>query len=99
LSTSKENQISDSDRLPRVGTETFSTLALFYEYDRDVWLDARTLERDENEAYIQEKVVFRGLCSSYELIGSPTKELVIFDGGRVQPAVHKPNVVEWFSQY
>lgn len=47
--------------LQTVGKEAFSMLVQFYEYDRDVPLDAKTLHRDENEAYIREKIVFRGL--------------------------------------
>jgi dienelactone hydrolase len=53
--------VSHSEGLQQVGAEAFSTLALFYEYDRDVSLDARVLARDEHETYIREKVVFRGL--------------------------------------
>ena len=40
-----------------------------------------------------------GVQALYELIGSPTKELVIFDGGHALPADHMPKVVEWFHQY
>ena len=35
----------------------------------------------------------------YGLVGSPTKELVIFDSGHALPADHMPKAVEWFRQY
>jgi dienelactone hydrolase len=56
--------MSHSEGLPTVGAEAYSILVQFYEYDRDVPLDARVLERDENEAYLREKIVFRGLRHS-----------------------------------
>ena len=48
----------------QIGEEAYSILAQFYEYDRDIPLDARVLHRDENEAFTREKVVFRGLHNS-----------------------------------
>jgi len=44
--------------------EARSVLAQFFEHDRDIPLDARVLERHENEAYMREKIVFRGLRQS-----------------------------------
>lgn len=43
-----------------IGEEGFSILSQFYQYDRDVPLTPRTLQRDETETYLREKIVFRG---------------------------------------
>jgi dipeptidyl aminopeptidase/acylaminoacyl peptidase len=56
--------VSCNEGPPNVGTEAYSTLAQFYQYDRDVPLDARVLQRDQSGAHPREKVVFRGLCNS-----------------------------------
>ena len=46
---------------PRVADETYRTIARFYQYDRDIPLDARVVQRDERaDAYVREKVVFTG---------------------------------------
>ncbi len=50
--------------LETVGKEAYSLLVQFYEYDHNVPLDARVLYRDEHEAYIREKIVFRGMHNS-----------------------------------
>ena len=47
-----------------VGEEGFSILSQFYQHDRDLPLRARTLQRVENETYLREKIVFRGLHNS-----------------------------------
>jgi len=56
--------VSYREGLSTVGEDAYSILVQFYEYDRDVPLDARVLHRDENEAYVREKIVFRGLHNS-----------------------------------
>jgi fermentation-respiration switch protein FrsA (DUF1100 family) len=80
--------MSHSEELPTVGAEAYSTLVQFYEYDRDVPLDARVLERDENEAYIREKIVFRGSHNSrvpgylsIPALGSPPYPCVLIAHG------------------
>lgn len=40
-----------------------------------------------------------GIQELYELIGSPVKELVLFDSGHILPPDHLPRVVDWFSRY
>lgn len=51
-------------RRETIGEEARSVLAQFFEYDHDIPLQARVLERHENEAYIREKIAFRGLRES-----------------------------------
>ena len=41
--------------------EAYQVLVQFYQYDRDIPLEAEVVEKEEHEAYIREKVVFRGL--------------------------------------
>jgi dienelactone hydrolase len=53
--------MSDQEVLETVGEEAFSILVQFYEYDRGVPLDARVHYQEENEAYIREKIAFRGV--------------------------------------
>jgi len=53
--------MSCSEEAPIVGAEAFTTLAQFYQYDRDVPLDARVLEPGQSGAHPREKVVFSGL--------------------------------------
>jgi dienelactone hydrolase len=40
-----------------------------------------------------------GVQALYELLGSPTKELMFFDSGHMLPPDHIPKVVEWFTRY
>jgi dienelactone hydrolase len=40
-----------------------------------------------------------GAQALYELLGSPTKELVLFDSGHSLPSDHIPKVVDWFSRH
>jgi len=40
-----------------------------------------------------------GVQALYELLGSPTKELVLFDSGHSLPSDHIPKVVDWFSRH
>ena len=95
--------------LETVGKEAYSILVQFYEYDRNVPLDAKVLYRDEHEAYFREKIVLNGktdpwgnldeVQSLYELVGSPSKELVLFEGGHGPLVDYIPRAVEWFRQY
>ncbi|MEZ4588996.1 MAG: alpha/beta fold hydrolase [Gemmatimonadales bacterium] len=50
--------------LAPIGTEAFEVMREFFEYDRSVPLAARTIERLEEEAYVREKIVFRGAGDS-----------------------------------
>jgi fermentation-respiration switch protein FrsA (DUF1100 family) len=52
--------VADQKELRTVGDEAYSLLVQFYEYDRQVPLDARVLYTEENEADIREKIVFFG---------------------------------------
>lgn len=47
--------------LETIGEEAYSILVQFYEYDRDLPLDPRVFDREENGAVIREKIVFRGV--------------------------------------
>jgi dienelactone hydrolase len=40
-----------------------------------------------------------GVQALYELVSSPTKELMFFESGHLLPADHIPKVVEWFTRY
>ncbi len=50
--------------LETVGKEAYSILVQFYEYDRNVPLEARVFDREEYEAFVREKIVFRGVRDS-----------------------------------
>jgi len=61
---------------------------LFFEYDRDIPLNARVLERDQNGARIREKMVFSGLhpsrvpgCLFIPALGSPPYPCVLMAHG------------------
>lgn len=56
--------MDDQEILETVGEEAFSLLTQFYQYDRNVPLDARVYDREESDYSIREKVVFRGLRES-----------------------------------
>ena len=47
--------------LETLGEEAYSILTQFYQYDRNVPLDARVYDREENEPSVREKIVFRGV--------------------------------------
>jgi dienelactone hydrolase len=40
-----------------------------------------------------------GVQALYELVSSPTKELMFFDSGHMLPADHIPKVIEWFTRH
>ncbi len=55
---------SDAISMDPVGTEAYSVLTRFFDYDRDIPLDVRVVERTETPDYIREKIVFRGVRDS-----------------------------------
>jgi dipeptidyl aminopeptidase/acylaminoacyl peptidase len=67
--------VSRRDEFEPIGEEAYSILTQFYEYDREVPLDARVLQRDEHESFVRETVAFRGLHHSripgYLMIPAP----------------------------
>ena len=50
----------ETDALQRIGDEASRAVAEFYEYDRQIPLDAHTVERDDEDAP-RERIVFRGV--------------------------------------
>lgn len=52
------------EELKPVGSEAYSILAQFYEYDRDVPLNARSYDREQTEDFTREKIVFRAVGNS-----------------------------------
>lgn len=59
--TSQENQ---SYRINTVGEEAYKAILQFYQYDKDIPLELRKVERIETDEYIREKVVFIGVNNS-----------------------------------
>ena len=55
------SQEAESFLMEPVGEEAFQVLLEFFEYDRDIPLDARTVQEDDESNYTREKIVFRGL--------------------------------------
>ena len=55
------SQEAESFPMEPVGEEAFQVLLEFFEYDSDIPLDARTVQVDDESAYLREKIVFRGL--------------------------------------
>jgi hypothetical protein len=49
------------EALETVGEEAYSILKQFYAYDRNVPLESRAYDREEHEASVREKTVFRGV--------------------------------------
>jgi hypothetical protein len=60
----EEAQMVQDTRWQAIGEEAWAFLAQFFEYDRDVPLNGRVLDRKETESAMREKVVFRGLRQS-----------------------------------
>ena len=50
--------------LPSVSNEVYQTIAQFYEYDRNIPLNARIISTDEFQGSIREKIVFTGVNNS-----------------------------------
>jgi dienelactone hydrolase len=50
--------------LPSISNEVFQTIAQFYEYDRNIPLNARIISTDEFQGSIREKIVFIGVNNS-----------------------------------
>jgi dienelactone hydrolase len=71
-----------------VTAEGYPTLVLFFQYDRDIPLNARVLERDQTDARIREKIVVSGLPPSrvpgylfIPALGSPPYPCVLLAHG------------------
>ena len=43
-----------------VGIEGFSVMRQFFDYDKNIPLNAETIERLEKPGYVREKIVFKG---------------------------------------
>ncbi|MBN1294573.1 MAG: acetylxylan esterase [Candidatus Latescibacteria bacterium] len=50
-----------SQELKPVGEEAYQLLLQFYEYDRDIPLDAQVVEVQNTDTYVREKIVFTGV--------------------------------------
>ncbi|MCZ6680807.1 MAG: alpha/beta fold hydrolase [Candidatus Poribacteria bacterium] len=61
---------------PSVSDETYQAILQFYQYDREMPLEARTVETVETPDYIREKVVFNGIRDSRVpgYLGLPTTD-------------------------
>ena len=44
-----------------IDRSTFAVLTTFYEYDRDIPIEIRTVRHDETALYLRETIVFRSL--------------------------------------
>lgn len=48
-----------------VGDEAYRVLAQFFDYDEEIPLDVRIVEKTEEPSYVREKIVFRGVRDSH----------------------------------
>ena len=64
LSISLVAQEQDSFQLKAVNDEVYNAIIQFYEYDRKIPIELKTVERIENDDYLREKVVFNGINNS-----------------------------------
>ena len=69
--------------LPLVSNEVFQTIAQFFEYDRNIPLDAKIISEDEFEGSKKEKIVFTGVNNSKV----PAYLIIPNDGGDKHPIV------------
>lgn len=63
--------VQDQKTLPRIaplGDEAFQAILQFYQYDKDIPLDAAVVENLDEKDYIREKIVFRG-ANDYRVPG------------------------------
>ncbi len=51
-------------QLKAVSDDVYNAIIQFYEYDREIPIELRTVERIENNDYVREKVVFNGINNS-----------------------------------
>lgn len=51
-------------RMDAIGPEAFEVMRHFYDYDQDIPLEARVIDRLEELEYVREKIVFRGTHNS-----------------------------------
>ena len=57
-------QATESPHSGAMSQEAYEAILQFYEYDTDMPLEARVLEREEHPTYIREKIVFNGVRDS-----------------------------------
>ena len=57
-------QVDSNTAMVPVGNEAFDVIQQFFNYDKDIPLDIRTLERHEKAGYVREKIVFNGTDDS-----------------------------------
>lgn len=57
-------EASPASRMQTVSPEAFQVLIQFYEYDRDIPLDVRIVQREEQANCVRERIVFRGVRDS-----------------------------------
>lgn len=57
--SARAQQAETSVSMKPVGPEAFAVMSRFFDYDRSMPLDARTVARQETPEYLREKIVFR----------------------------------------
>lgn len=62
--TASEAQGDGTSSLAAIGPEAFEVMRHFFEYDRDIPLEARIVGRVEEQEYVREKIVLRGPLDS-----------------------------------
>ncbi len=65
FSISSPAQEQDAYQLKAVNDEVYNAILQFYQYDKTIPLDLRTVDSIENESYIRKKVVFSGINNSH----------------------------------
>lgn len=63
-SYSLKAQVSKSTTLDFINAESFEVMRQFFEYDKDIPLEERIVDKTDESDYIKEKIVFRGINDS-----------------------------------
>ena len=64
LNISSSAQEQDDYQLKAVNDDVYNAIIQFYEYDREIPFELKTVEKVENDDYVREKIVFNGINNS-----------------------------------